>query len=517
MTTTAAAVRDPFTLVLFGATGDLTHRKLLPALFAMERGGLLPAEYGVVGNGRREFTDESFRDRVVESLRAFGSKEATDAERVAFARRVVYHRADFESDPRAFEDLKRLLEADESRPRNRMFYLSIKPDQYRAVLSGLATANLLERPFRSPWSRVVLEKPFGSDLADARKLNRYCLDRLDESQIFRMDHYLGKETVQNLLAFRFANAIFEPLFNRQYVDHVQITAAETVGMEQGRGAYFDQAGAVRDMVQNHLLQLLCLVAMEPPSRMEANAIRNEKVKVLQSVAPVSPGCVESSAIRAQYTAGRVAGRDVPGYRQEERVAPDSETPTYVALRLAIENWRWAGVPFYLRTGKRLPVRATEIMIQFRVPPLHLYETVECVGDVCERIDAKPNRLIFRIQPSEGITLSFGAKRPVQTMRVEEVQMGFSYSDTWRRILPEAYERLLLDALRGEATLFTRSDEVEAAWGIVDPFLRAWAPGRKAPLYTYRAGEEWGPSQADAILDRIETAWHQPAGPEAKPG
>jgi glucose-6-phosphate 1-dehydrogenase len=476
----------------------------------MDRGGLLPADYGVIGNGRREYSDDSFRDWVAESLRKYGDKDATDAERVAFCRRISYHRADFESDSGTFASLRASLESEPGRSRNRMFYLSIKPDQYRTVLSGLADAKLLHRPFRSPWSRVVIEKPFGVDLDDARKLNRFCLDRLDESQIFRMDHYLGKETVQNILAFRFSNAIFEPLFTRQYVDHIQITAAETVGMEQGRGAYFEQAGALRDMVQNHLLQLLCLVAMEPPARMEANAIRNEKVKVLQSVAPVSPGCIEASAIRAQYVAGRVADRSVPGYRGEDRVAPDSETPTFVALRLAIENWRWAGVPFYLRTGKRMPARMTEIMIQFRVPPLHLYETVECVGDVCETIGAKPNRLIFRIQPSEGISLRFGAKRPVQSMRVEDVKMDFSYSDTWHQELPEAYERLLLDALRGDATLFTRSDEVEAAWQIVDPYLRAWAPGRKAPLYTYRAGEEWGPPQADAILDNYGTAWHQPS-------
>ena len=500
---------EPFTFVIFGATGDLAHRKLLPALQSLAHGGLLPETYDILGVGRRDFTDASFRDASGESLKKYGRKDATDAERASFCRRISYLRVDFESDAGAFKSLYRSLRPESGRPQNRLFYLSIKPSQFRTVLAGLAGSGLLYSPFRDPWSRIIVEKPFGFDLADARELNRFCLDRLDESQLFRIDHYLGKETVQNLLAFRFANAIFEPVFTRQFADHVQITAAETVGMERGRGAYFDAVGSLRDMVQNHLLQLLCLVAMEPPSRMEADAIRNEKVKVLQSIASISPGCIEASAIRAQYKAGRAGDLDVPGYREEDRVAPDSQTPTFVALRLAIDNWRWAGVPFYLRTGKRMPRRMTEIVVQFRVPPLRLYETVECMGDVCEQIGAQPNRLIFRIQPSEGISLRFSAKRPVAPMRVEDVEMDFSYSDTWKRDLPEAYERLLLDALRGDATLFTRSDEVDAAWQIVDPYLRAWEPGRKAPMYFYKAGQEWGPPEADAVLNETRTTWRNP--------
>ncbi|MDZ4198000.1 MAG: glucose-6-phosphate dehydrogenase [Kiritimatiellia bacterium] len=501
---------QPFTMTIFGGTGDLAHRKLLPAMFELDRGGRLPPESAILCVGRREYTDETFRDLVVRSLADFGSSGATPQERSAFCKRVHYHPVDFESDPGAFTSLRTRLQPGGGFPQNRLFYLSVRPTQFQTVLQGLGDAELIHPPFREPWSRVVVEKPFGTDLQDARKLNRFCLDRLDESQLFRIDHYLGKETVQNILAFRFANAIFEPIFSRQYVEYVQITAAETVGMEQGRGAYFDSAGALRDMVQNHLLQLLCLVAMEPPARLTADAIRNEKVKVLQSVASVSPGCVEASGVRAQYTAGVVAGKPVPGYREEDRVSPDSQTPTFVALRLAVDNWRWAGVPFYLRTGKRLPSRLTEILVQFRVPPLHLFETVECDGDVCELIGARPNRLIFRIQPFEGISLRFSAKRPVMQMRVEDVKMDFSYSDTWKRDLPEAYERLLMDALRGDATLFTRSDEVEAAWTIVDPFLRAWAPGRKAPLYTYPAGMEWGPREAEAVLSDLNTDWHNPS-------
>lgn len=500
------AVGHPFRLVIFGATGDLARRKLLPALFAMDRADLLPPTYEVVAVGRREYTEASFREQIENALAEFGARDAAAGERAAFCRRIAYHRADIE-DPAAYPGLRARLEKG---PQNRLFYLSIPPGRFRAVIRGLADGGLLHRPHREPWSRVVVEKPFGTGLEDARALNRFCLDRLDESQLFRIDHYLGKETVQNILAFRFANAIFEPVFTRQYVSHVQITAAETVGMEQGRGAYYDAAGALRDMVQNHLLQLLCLVAMEPPARMDADAVRNEKVKVLQSVAEIPAEGAEPAAIRGQYTAGEVAGRPVPGYRQEERISPQSATPTFAALRLAIDTWRWAGVPFYLRTGKRLPRRLTEILVEFRVPPLHLFETVACEGDVCEPIGARPNRLIFRIQPREGISLRFGAKRPVMRMRVEDVKMDFSYSQTWARDLPEAYERLLLDALRGDATLFTRSDEVEAAWRIVDPLLQAWAQETPGPLPFYRAGLDWGPPEAESLF-RAGGCWHNVAG------
>ena len=499
----------PFTLTIFGATGDLTRRKLMPALYALFSAGRLPDAFAVVGFARRDYDDASFRDWIGAAIREF-APDPPEAESLArFLRSVHYHRADFESDPEALEAFRARCAREAGWPANRFFYLAVKPDMFGPLVEGLAAAGLVRPPSAEAWSRVVIEKPFGHDLASARALNRRCLDRLDESQIYRIDHYLGKETVQNILSFRFANAIFEPLFNSRLVHHVQITAAETVGMENARGAYYDAAGAVRDMLQNHLLQLLCLAAMEPPAQMTADAIRNEKVKVLQSIVPPSPGCIETAAVRGQYAAGRVGDADVPGFREEARVRPDSKTPTYVALRLAVENWRWAGVPFYLRTGKRMAARATEIVFQFRTPPLQLFETVACVGDVCDLTRAKPNRLIFRIQPREGISLRFSAKRPGAAIQVEDVDMNFGYAETWRRALPEAYERLLLDVLRGDSTLFTRSDEVEAAWRIVQPLLDAWERHDIGALYPYPAGS-WGPTQADCVFEHYDADWHVPA-------
>ena len=507
--------RDPCTLTIFGATGDLTHRKLMPALFSLFRQGLLPASFAVIGFARRAYDDESFREWMAASIRQLGSAPVEEARLADFLSHLYYHQGDVETEANCFRTFRRRLEDTARFPAARLYYLSVRPELFGRIVEALDRESLVRSPSDPAWSRVVVEKPFGLDLLSARALNKICLAHVDESQIYRIDHYLGKETVQNILSVRFANAIFEPLFSNQYVDHVQITASETTGMDHGRGAFYDASGALRDMVQNHLLQLLCLVAMEPPGRMLAESIRNEKVKLLRSIEPIGASGPAAAALRAQYTAGTMDGQPVRGYREEERVAAESRTPTYAALRLGIENWRWKGVPFFLRTGKRLPRRLTEIVVQFKTPPLQLFQSVECVGDVCDLTSAHPNRLIFRIQPAEGLALRFSAKRPAMGYWVEDVEMDFSYSDRWPNKLPEAYERLLLDVWRGDSTLFTRSDEVEAAWEVVMPVLRAWdSPADQAPLYTYSAGS-WGPVEANRLFPAPSATWHNPAGPEAR--
>lgn len=496
---------DSFTLTIFGASGDLTKRKLMPALFAMYANGLLPDKFRIVGFARRDWSNDHFRDLMREAVTSFSRIPTPDDTVRAFLEHVDYFRADMQEGHAVFDALRDVIEEAGDVSANRMFYLSVKPDLVETAVDGLASAGLIRDPADTSWSRVVIEKPFGRDLHSARELNRSIRRHLAENQIYRIDHYLGKETVQNILSFRFANTIFEPIFNNHYVDHIQITAAETEGMRHGRGAYYDASGALRDMVQNHLLQLLCLVTMEPPSSMTADALHNEKIKVLQSIAP--PSCIESHTLRAQYTAGEMDGEACPGYVEEERIPEDSFTETFAALRLHVENWRWAGVPMYLRTGKRMARRVTEIVLQFKQPPLTLFQTVECVGDVCDLTRSKPNQLIFRIQPDEGIAYRFSAKRPVMQMHVENVNMDFSYARTWQRDLPEAYERLLLDVMRGDSTLFNRSDATEAAWRVVEPVLRAWSRRDGAPLYAYPAGS-WGPDQADCIFEHYDAAWRR---------
>ena len=499
-------IQEPATLIVFGATGDLASRKLFPALFLAYSWNLLPESFRVVGFARRELTDFSFRDRVKESINTFCRLPPDPTLLEQFLAHLDYQQGDL-SDPTSFQALEERIENNKSYPPNRLFYLSVIPSLFEGAIRHLKESHLV-RPINAPaWTRVVVEKPFGKDLASARALNNTLLHYLDESQIFRIDHYLGKETVQNILSFRFANSIFEPIFNGRQVDHIQITAAERVGLESGRGGYYDEYGAVRDMLTNHLLQLLCLVTMEPPSDLSADAIRNEKLKILHATQLDLSHGVETAICTGQYTAGTdEEGRPIKGYLEEDRIAPDSKTETFAAIRLAIQNWRWAGVPIFLRTGKQLTRKTTEIAIQFKLPPLQLFEQVECENNVCDITRLQPNTLIFRIQPDEGIMLKVGTKRPGMRFVVEDVEMDFSYSEAWKTPLPDAYERLLLDVLRGDSTLFTRSDEVEAEWRVVQPILDQLEQLQPLP---YSPGS-WGPAQADTLFLQTNGSWRNPS-------
>jgi len=497
-TTPAAA---PGTVVIFGATGDLAKRKLLPALYNLASRRALPAAFKVVGVGRKPMSDEAYRDKVARDLRGFGAVAPDPALWEWFAQRTFY----------AFETLENLesyeslstrlsaLEGSASSPVGRLYYFATPPSAMAGIVQRLGAAGLLtEEPGR--WRRVIVEKPFGYDLASARALNQQLRAVLDERQIYRIDHYLGKETVQNLMAFRFANGIFEPIWNRRYVDHVQITVAETVGVED-RGGYYDEAGALRDMVQNHLFQLLALTAMEPPISFRADDVRDERVRVLHAIHLCTPEEVRMSTVRAQYVAGSVNGTLVPGYRQEPRVAGGSTTETYVALKLLIENWRWADVPFYLRTGKRLPARVSEIAVQFRRAPLKLFRDTPVDG-------LEPNLLIMRIQPDEGISLRFQAKVPGAQVRLGTVDMAFSYADYFASAPTTGYETLLYDCLNGDPTLFHRADMVEAGWTVVAPILDLVQASPSALLHEYPAGG-WGPPEADALLAPDGRRWRNP--------
>jgi len=490
-------VRDPVTIVIFGASGDLARRKLIPALFIAYAQGLLPKTFAIVGLARRDYDDEIFRGMMAESINEFSRLPADVKAMADFVSHIRYHRGDISS-PDTYVELKEKFQNTETYPENRLYYLSIIPSLFETAVALLKQSGLVAAPGSNPWTRVVIEKPFGKDLESAKALNAGLLRHLGESQIYRIDHYLGKETVQNILSFRFANTIFEPVFNRGYVDHIQITASETVGMESGRGGYYDEYGAIRDMVTNHLLELLCLVTMEPPGDLSAEAIRNEKVKVLNAAKLDIHENISDAVCRGQYGSG-AGGK---GYLEEDRVDPHSQTETFAALRLKIDNWRWAGVPFFLRTGKRMAKKSTEIVVQFKVPPLQLFQHVECEEDVCDITRIQPNTLIFRIQPDEGIFLKVGTKRPGMQFVVEDVQMDFSYSETWNKSLPEAYERLLLDTLHGDSTLFTRSDEVEAEWRVVQPILdnlEALKP------YSYPPNG-WGMPEADRLFHGTEGNW-----------
>jgi glucose-6-phosphate 1-dehydrogenase len=499
------------TIVIFGASGDLTARKLLPALFRLWQGGYLSKKAPIVGVARREKSDADFRHEMFDAINHDGrSGSVTAAAWEGFARQLFYRTVDL-SQSGEFPGLARELsnlEKTTGGSGQRLYYMATMPELFVPVVESVAAAGMVPTPTDLKWLRMVFEKPFGHDLDSARQLSQRLGQLLAEDQIYRIDHYLGKETVQNILLFRFGNAIFEPLFDRTHVDHVQITVAEDQGMEHGRGGYYNQAGAMRDVLQNHVLQLLALIAMEPPSFFRAKEIHDEKVKVLEALAPPVRGNVSQWAIRGQYTAGKTDGKSVKGYLEEERIPPESRTETYAALDVRVDNWRWEGVPFYVRTGKRMPSRVSEIALQFKQPPLNLFKTVECEGDLCQLVEARPNTLIFRIQPSESISLRVSTKRPGMQYQIHPVKMDFTYDDAFATAtLPEAYERLLLDVLRGDTTLFMRNDELDAAWRLVTPVLEAWQADASRPE-PYAAGS-WGPAGADELLARHGRSWRKP--------
>ena len=492
-----ARMSDPCTIVIFGATGDLTRRKLVPALYNLRREGLLNANTTILGFARRDWSDDYFRTLLFDEGNKHSRTHITSPTWDGFSQRIHYIRSTFEA-AEGYQELARRLDAiDEAQGTrgNRLFYLATPPESYEDIINQLGAAGLAQSP-GSGWTRIIVEKPFGHDLASALHLNHVLHEVFSEHQIYRIDHYLGKETVQNLLVFRFANGLFEPLWNRRYIDHVQITVAESIGVE-GRGGYYEQAGAIRDMVQNHMMHLLSLTAMEPPvGGASADAVRDEKVKVLRAVRPIAPHDVNQYTVRGRYTAGPGTA---PAYLDETGVTPDSTTETYVAMRFEIESWRWAGVPFYLRTGKRMPVRASEISVTFRRAPLMLFQDGP-------KSRATPNELAIRIQPNEGIALRFNGKVPGQAGDIRPVTMNFSYVDEFGSESPEAYERLLLDALTGDSTLFTRSDEVETSWSLINPIIEGWQM-LGSPIHEY-VGGSWGPDASHEFIGASGRSWRR---------
>ena len=499
---TSARSLAPVTLVIFGASGDLTKRKLVPSLYSLTDEGLLPSGFSVVGVARTKKSDDDFRSEMREGCENHARKRPIKTSTWdEFARGIFYHPGD-PSDPKIYATLsKRLEEIDRDRGGvgNRIFYLALPPRFFPHALRGLGESRLLEEGDKT-YVRVIIEKPFGRDLSSARVLNQTVNEVIRESQVYRIDHYLGKETVQNILVFRLANGMFEPIWNHRHIEHVQITVAESIGIGT-RGAYFDDAGILRDMVQNHLLQLLSLMAMEPPAAFEAASVRDEKVKVLRALRTIRGEEVPDHAVRGQYGPGAIAGKSVSGYREESKVRPDSPTETYVALKIFLDNWRWSGVPFYLRTGKRLPKKVTEIAIHFRRAPHLLFKGVSSVGTTS-------NVLAIRIQPNEGISLKFDTKVPGPDILVQSVNMEFHYGASFGDAPPEAYENLLLDAIEGDGTLFTRRDEIETAWAWTTDVMAAWAEAPPPDFPNYEAGA-WGPEEADRMIRADGREWRTP--------
>jgi glucose-6-phosphate 1-dehydrogenase len=500
---------DPCILVIFGASGDLTKRLLIPALYNLRRAKLLPEEFAIIGASRGEIDDDTFRKGFADSLRACANDSASKADVDWLTQRIHHLAAEFK-DPAAYKKLAELLtklgKTYETRG-NCLFYLATPPQVFAPIVQQLGASGLA-READGCWRRVIIEKPFGSDLASARSLNRDILSVLAETQVYRIDHYLGKETVQNILVFRFANGIFEPLWNRNHIDHVQITVAESLGVER-RGKFYDATGALRDMVPNHLFQLLTLTAMEPPTCFGAEAVRSEKSKVLEGVRPFSPEDALHNVVRAQYGGGVVDNKKMVPYRRTDNVAPDSVTETYVALKLVIDSWRWAGVPFYLRTGKALATRRSEIAIQFKQAPFTPFRETPV-----ERLT--PNDLILQIQPEEGMTLRFSAKIPGPNVHMDGVEMKFNYKDHFKSAPSTGYETLIYDCMTGDATLFNRADNIEMGWRVVQPVLDAWAKEGAKELPIYPAGSA-GPAEADALMARDGRRWRAINGADAANG